>query len=104
MKVDYAEHNVRRTLVPRCEGAIWSKFWTLLNLPTLLLLNASIPPGLQTPWRMLFSSRVHGESFSTLLKHILHKGPCVIIVKDTDGDVFGGFTGESLTVKPQFTG
>lgn len=58
----------------------------------------------RTEWRFLFSSMLHGESFSTLLGKVLNKGPCVIFVQDEDGYLFGGFASASLQLSPNFVG
>lgn len=60
--------------------------------------------GLQGKWRFLFSSRMHGESFSTMLGRILSQGPTVIIIEDSNGFVFGGFSTDSWAVSPNFAG
>lgn len=35
---------------------------------------------------------------------IIDKGPSVIVIKDVDGYVFGGFASTSWTISPQFGG
>jgi len=39
-----------------------------------------------------------------LLAAIVDKGPSVIVIKDQDGGIFGGFASESWIISPQFTG
>lgn len=76
----------------------------LLDHATAIFLNASIPfecRGLLYP---LFSTRHHGESFSTLCKQILNKGPTLLIMKDNEGHVFGGFARDEWMFHPQFRG
>ncbi|XP_054748961.2 MTOR-associated protein MEAK7-like [Lytechinus pictus] len=90
--------------LPLCKDAPWSKFTTLLDLPSLLTINYHLPHELRREWRFLYSSSIHGSSFSTFLAHIQNKGPSVIIVKDTDGRVFGGFGSESWQIGPNFIG
>ena len=91
-------------LFPIIDHVDWSAFHTLLDIPSILLLNYSLPHELRQPWRLLFSSQRDGESFSTLLKHVLKKGPNIIIVKDSDGYVFGALSTETWTIRPQFVG
>ncbi|XP_027788877.2 MTOR-associated protein MEAK7 isoform X2 [Marmota flaviventris] len=48
--------------------------------------------------------QLHGQSFSQLCGHITHRGPCLILLEDQDGHVFGGFASCPWEVKPQFQG
>ncbi|XP_014661963.1 PREDICTED: TLD domain-containing protein 1-like [Priapulus caudatus] len=98
-----SEISSKRT-IPLCLGAQWDKHKTMLDIPTLLLLNHELPAELRSQWTLLFSTRLHGESFSTLMNHICNKGPSVLIIKDKDGYVFGGFASKSWEMKPQFYG
>lgn len=41
---------------------------------------------------------------SRLLGAIVDKGPSVIVIKDQDGGIFGGFASTSWVVNPHFTG
>lgn len=91
-------------LVPVCKGANWEKTSTLLDFPTVLLLNSSIAPILRKEWRLLFSSRQHGESFHMMTQNITHQGPSLVIVRDSYGHVFGGFASQSWSFNAQFTG
>ena len=52
----------------------------------------------------LFSSSQHGESFSTLVGRIVKQGPVLLVIRDTGGNVFGGFASQSWTISPEFTG
>lgn len=52
----------------------------------------------------LFSTKVHGESFSTLCRQIIDKGPTLIVIRDKDGHVFGGMSGNPWKFTPQFIG
>ncbi|NP_001086719.1 MTOR-associated protein MEAK7 [Xenopus laevis] len=93
-----------KTLLPKCTGMKNTSFVSLLDLPAVMHLNYYLPYEVQHKWRLLFSSQIHGESFSQLCGHILDQGPCLLIVKDSDGFVFGGFASQSWKVKPQFQG
>ncbi|NWR72333.1 TLDC1 protein, partial [Centropus unirufus] len=90
-------------LVPSCKG-IRRGFVSLFDIPSIMYINSHLPPELQHKWQLLFSSRIHGESFSQLSVHIVNKGPCIVILKDVDGYIFGGFASQSWEVKPQFQG
>ncbi|XP_043350740.1 MTOR-associated protein MEAK7 isoform X3 [Dermochelys coriacea] len=91
-------------LVPKCKGIKGSGFVSLLDIPSIIYINSHLPSERQHKWRLLFSSRVHGESFSQLCGQIINKGPCILVLKDLDGYIFGGFASESWEVKPQFQG
>ncbi|NXE52200.1 TLDC1 protein, partial [Casuarius casuarius] len=88
-------------LVPDCKGIKGRGLISLLDIPSIIYINSHLPAELQQKWRLLFSSRVHGESFSQLCGHIVNKGPCIVILKDLDGYIFGGFASHSWEVKPQ---
>ncbi|XP_009979179.1 PREDICTED: TLD domain-containing protein 1, partial [Tauraco erythrolophus] len=89
-------------LVPGCKGIKGRGLVSLFDIPSIIYINSHLPAELQHKWRLLFSSRLHGESFSQLCGHIVNKGPCIVILKDLDGYIFGGFASHSWEVKPQF--
>ncbi len=92
------------TLLPPCQYAPWSDLSCLLNIPLLMFLSPQLPAGHSAPWRLLFSTNIHGESFTQLVGICKNRGPTVILVKDTKGHIFGGFASQSWEVKPQFQG
>ncbi|KAL0167791.1 hypothetical protein M9458_036013, partial [Cirrhinus mrigala] len=92
------------TLLPPCQNAPWNDLRCLLNLPLLMFLSPQLPDGHSAPWRLLFSTNIHGESFTRLVANCKSRGPTVILVKDTKGHIFGGFASQSWEVKPQFQG
>ena len=91
-------------LVPACKGIKRRGLVSLFDIPSIIYINSHLPAELQHKWQLLFSSRLHGESFSQLCGHIVNKGPCIVILKDLDGYIFGGFASHSWEVKPQFQG
>ncbi|KAM6300445.1 MTOR-associated protein MEAK7 [Aegotheles albertisi] len=91
-------------LLPGCKGVKGRRLVSLFDIPSIMYLNSHLPAELQHKWQLLFSSRLHGESFSQLCAHIVNKGPCLVILKDLDGYIFGGFASHSWEVKPQFQG
>ncbi|XP_077166831.1 MTOR-associated protein MEAK7 [Paroedura picta] len=91
-------------LLPRCKGVRKSGFVSLLDIPSVVFLNAHLPAESQHRWQLLFASRLHGESFTQLLGHVVNKGPCLLVLKDSDGYIFGGFASSSWEAKPQFQG
>ncbi|VDK44736.1 unnamed protein product [Anisakis simplex] len=77
---------------------------TLLTSAALLLITLQLPHQSRNQWKLLFSSRIHGESFSKLLKAVDGTGACVVIVETTQGRVFGGFANEGFVCGPQYSG
>lgn len=94
-----------RNLLPNCEGLENTPhFPSILGLEDVLFLNLSLPHELRNEWRFLFSSQVHGESFSTMLGRIVMQGATIIIIQDMNNHVFGGFASESWKLGPNFIG
>lgn len=92
-------------LLPICKGLEnIPHFPSILGLGDVLFLNLSLPHELRKEWRFLFSSQVHGESFSTLLGRIQIQGATIIIIQDTDDHVFGAFAAENWSLSPNFVG
>ena len=92
-------------LLPLCKGLEnIPHFPSILGLGDVLFLNLSLPHGLRDEWRFLFSSQVHGESFSTMLGRITMQGATIIILQDNDDHVFGGFATDNWSLSPNFTG
>ncbi|XP_036441240.1 MTOR-associated protein MEAK7 [Colossoma macropomum] len=91
-------------LLPQCRDAPWSELRCLLDLPLLMFLTPQLPAGYSSQWRLLFSTNIHGESFTRLVGNCKGGGPTVLLVKDTKGHIFGGFVSHSWELKPQFQG
>lgn len=92
-------------LLPLCRGLEnIPHFPSILGLGDVLFLNLSLPHELRDEWRFLFSSQVHGESFSTMLGRITQQGATIIILQDSDDHVFGGFASDNWSMSPNFTG
>ncbi|XP_029951949.1 MTOR-associated protein MEAK7 [Salarias fasciatus] len=92
------------TLLPPCRETPWQEASCLLDLPTLMFLAPQLPDGHGAPWRLVFSTQLHGESFTRMLDGLMRKGPTLLLVRDTKGHVFGGFASHSWELKPQFQG
>jgi TLD len=92
-------------LLPICEDHKNKKeFPPLIDLAQIVFLNTNLPLALQNEWRFLFSSQIHGESFSTMLGKISNQGPTVLLIEDSNGYVFGGFATVSWALSPNFVG
>ncbi|XP_048828320.1 MTOR-associated protein MEAK7 isoform X2 [Brienomyrus brachyistius] len=91
-------------LLPPCQDVPWRELRSILDLPLLLFLAPQLPDTKGAPWRLLFSSRLHGESFTRLLRGCTGQGPSLLLIRDTDGYTFGGFASQSWDTRPQFQG
>lgn len=56
------------------------------------------------PLKLLFSSKISGASFSTLLQKITYQGPTLIVMKDEDGYIFGAYADQDWEQGPKFYG
>lgn len=70
------DHNLDReketSLIPYCRGLdLIPSYPSLLDLSQLIFINANLPAKYRYEWRFLFSSEIHGESFSTLIGMLL---------------------------------
>ncbi|XP_066260653.1 MTOR-associated protein MEAK7 [Euwallacea similis] len=94
-----------RSLVPYCRGLdLIPSYPSILDLNQIVFINAHLPQQYQLEWRFLFSSEIHGESFSTLIGRIVNQGPSVLILEDRSGYIFGGFAPANWTLGPNFFG
>uniref|UniRef100_A0A8C3WHG9 MTOR-associated protein MEAK7 n=1 Tax=Catagonus wagneri TaxID=51154 RepID=A0A8C3WHG9_9CETA len=92
------------TLLPERQVDQGREFASLLDVLSVTYLNSHLPRDLRHRWRLLFASTLHGHSFAQLCGRIVRQGPCLVLLKDQDGHVFGGFASCSWDVRPQFQG
>ncbi|KAF6078623.1 MTOR associated protein, eak-7-like protein [Phyllostomus discolor] len=92
------------TLVPQREVDRGQEFESVLDVLSVIYVNSHLPRERQHRWHLLFSSKLHGHSFAQLCGRIPRQGPCVLLLEDCDGHVFGGFASCSWAIKPQFQG
>ncbi|KAM9376373.1 MTOR-associated protein MEAK7 isoform 2-T2 [Pholidichthys leucotaenia] len=92
------------TLLPPCRETPWKELRSLLDLPTLMFLAPQIPDSNGAPWRLMFSTQLHGESFTRMVSSLTKGGPTLLLIRDTRGHVFGGFASHSWEMKPHFQG
>jgi len=91
-------------LMPQCTAKDTSVS-ALLDAPSVVYLSDAICRTFtRTPWRRVYSAEKQGLSFGTMLKAIADQGPSILVVRDTDGHVYGGFTSHSWKANAQFTG
>ncbi|XP_049642718.1 MTOR-associated protein MEAK7 [Suncus etruscus] len=91
-------------LVPKRQVEPGQDFASLLDVMSVIFINSHLPPQWRHRWHLLFASDLHGCSFAHLCRRITHRGPCLLLLQDHDGHVFGGFSSCSWEVKPQFQG
>ncbi|XP_013137967.1 PREDICTED: TLD domain-containing protein 1 isoform X2 [Papilio polytes] len=75
-----------------------------IDISHIVWINSHLPQKYQHKWRFLFSSHIHGESFSTMAGRIIEQGPSVLIIEDSSGHIFGGFAASAWAFGPNFTG
>ena len=77
----------------------------LLDQSSLMLLNSYFPHSLRGRFYSLFSSLHQGESFSTFCKLLVGcTGPTLLVIRDKNGYIFGGFASTSWNIDPNFYG
>lgn len=55
-------------------------------------------------WSLVYSTLRHGVSLSTLYRKAVGRHPCILVVDDTAGYVFGAFLTESIKVSSRYYG
>ncbi|XP_054885948.1 MTOR-associated protein MEAK7 isoform X3 [Poeciliopsis prolifica] len=106
-------------LLPPCRDTDWTHLTVLLDVPTLMFLapqsepgrafpsvsvSPQLPDGCSAPWRLVFSTQLHGESFTKMAAALQHHGPTLLLLRDDRGHVFGGYASTAWEIKPQFQG
>ncbi|KAK3589313.1 hypothetical protein CHS0354_026970 [Potamilus streckersoni] len=93
-----------KSFLPTATNVDWSKVKTILDIPSIIYLNHNLSSSLQLQWRFLYSNTLYGDSYSQLVAHILEQGPCLIVIRDKDGHIFGGFISTSCKITSKFSG
>lgn len=102
--VEHVERIRKDILLPCKLDFQGHKIETMLDIPTMLMLNNTVPLECRHIWRLLFATSCHGKSFTSFLHRIVYQGPTILLVKDRDGVVFGGFASTSWKVRSSFQG
>lgn len=76
----------------------------LLREADMRLLNDALPPRCRRTWRLAFSSRRDGTSFSRLCALGSRPSATLLVARDEGGAVFGGFCSQQLRKSPAFFG
>jgi len=66
-----------------------------LDNASILFLNSSLLLEYRSNWRFLYSTKSHDQSLEEMVSRISYKGPTIIIVKDTEGAMFGAHASTS---------
>lgn len=91
---DIIDREKNKSLIPLCRGLdLIPSYPSKLDVNQIVFINSYLPSQYQYEWRFLFSSEIHGESFSTLIgktfcysAHYNYEG--VSIIKETNGDTY----------------
>ncbi|ORX48544.1 TLD-domain-containing protein, partial [Hesseltinella vesiculosa] len=59
---------------------------------------------LSSTWQLAYSLDQHGASLSTLYSKAAATGPCILLLRDNDGQVFGAFLNESIQTHLSYYG
>ncbi|KAK6056608.1 hypothetical protein COOONC_05887 [Cooperia oncophora] len=76
----------------------------LLTHSAVLVINMQLPNERRQEWTLLFSSALHGSSFSQISKRINGEGPCIVVVNSSNGNIFGCFASEGFFMGPNYHG
>eukprot|EP00927_Polykrikos_kofoidii_P061136 TRINITY_DN56008_c0_g1_i1.p1 TRINITY_DN56008_c0_g1~~TRINITY_DN56008_c0_g1_i1.p1 ORF type:complete len:340 (-),score=37.48 TRINITY_DN56008_c0_g1_i1:248-1216(-) len=91
---DARVHKGTSLILPEAGGDLLAGI--VANLPVLL----QIQPG----WQLGYSMAVDGVSLRTMYRQMDDAGPCVLIVEDSHGCIFGAFLSEGLRPSNQCCG
>ncbi|ORZ14164.1 TLD-domain-containing protein [Absidia repens] len=59
---------------------------------------------LASEWNLLYSLDQHGASLSTLYHRAMDSGPCIMVLRDDENQVFGAFLNEAIRVDLSYYG
>lgn len=67
-------------------------------------LARALPSENRRKWRLLFTMARDGSSFTRFVKLTANRAPCLLVIRDSSGALFGGFAASPLSVAPHFGG
>eukprot|EP00055_Hartaetosiga_balthica_P011755 m.54666 g.54666 ORF g.54666 m.54666 type:complete len:313 (-) comp7726_c0_seq1:2981-3919(-) len=76
----------------------------LLSFEAVSTINEMLPSQCHGKWDLVFSDVQDGASFAKFRGRIESAGLCVIVLRDKEGYIFGGFGSETWSVHPHFFG
>jgi len=68
---------------------------TCLDNASILFINTNLLLEYRKNWRFLYSSQTHPRSLQEMADRVSYKGPTIIIIRDTAGNVFGAHASTS---------
>jgi hypothetical protein len=76
-----------------------------LNNEHVMQLKRQLPPHPQSnDWLLLYDSAKMGLAITSFCDRVLGRGPTILVIKDTEGHIFGGFGSESWKKSPKYYG
>eukprot|EP00891_Asterochloris_glomerata_P001842 jgi/Astpho2/1842/Aster-x1044 len=95
-----AWHGLPQMLLPeKCETRS-----LLLQPEWAWMLAAKLPAQQSAVWELLFNSDLNGKSFNTFLGRAMGRGPTLLLVRDAQGQVFGGYASQAWQKQGKFYG
>ena len=76
----------------------------LLTSAHVRALSSVLPSEQRREWRLLFATFRDGTSFSRFVSLGMGRTPCLVVIRDRGGAIFGGFAAEPPRPSPQFGG
>ena len=76
----------------------------LLTSEHVRFLSRALPAEQRREWRLLFTTARDGVSFTRFVALGSKRAPCILILRDSNGAIFGGYAAEPLAVAPRFGG
>jgi len=68
---------------------------TCLDNASILFINTNLLLEHRKNWRFLYSSNTHSRSLEEMADRICYRGPTILVVRDTSGNVFGAHASTS---------
>ena len=69
--------------------------YTCLDDASIQFINSNLLLEYRFLWRFLYSSQTHSRSLEELKSRVMYKGPTILVVRDTEGNVFGAHASTS---------
>ncbi|GMT02816.1 hypothetical protein PENTCL1PPCAC_24990 [Pristionchus entomophagus] len=89
----------KKSIMPKLAGNT-----TLLSPAAQLAIRAHLPMEYRDKWQLLFSSNQHGSSFSQMAQRVDGQGPCLLVIRSSNGRVFGCYASHGFASGPTYTG
>jgi len=90
---DTAEEDDPAPLVPLPSD--FEENCSCLDNASILFINTNLLLEYRKNWRFLYSTKSHSRSMDELISKISYRGPTIIIIKDTEGRMFGAHASTS---------